>query len=97
MARGGACTSSGLYFVRPQNRPDRIASPLVHLRSPSIDQGVQAGLWAVGLAVIIWLGLLAVGVSGATSFIMALLAGGAIFLYVRLFGGDEPQHSARRR
>jgi hypothetical protein len=68
----------------------------MHLRPPSIDQGVQAGLWAFGLALIIWLGLLAFGVGGATSFIMAALAGGAIFLYVRFFGGDEPQIERRR-
>ena len=68
----------------------------MHLRPPSIDQGVQAGLWAVGLALIIWLGLLSFGTSGATSFIMAALAGGAIFLYVRFFGGDEPQITRRR-
>jgi hypothetical protein len=53
-------------------------------------------LWAVGLALIIWLGLLSFGTSGATSFIMAALAGGAIFLYVRFFGGDEPQITRRR-
>jgi hypothetical protein len=68
----------------------------MHLRPPSIDQGVQAGLWGIGLAVLIWLGLLAFGVGGATSFIMAALAGGAIFLYVRFFGGDEPQIERRR-
>jgi hypothetical protein len=67
----------------------------VQLRPPSIDQGVQAGLWAVGLALIIWLGLLSFGVSGATAFIMAALAGAAIFFYVRLFGGNEPQNSRR--
>ena len=63
----------------------------MHLRSPSIDQGVQAGIWGVSLAVIIWLGMLAVGVSGATSFIMAALSGIAIFLYVRLYGREEPK------
>ena len=68
----------------------------MHLRPPSIDQGTQAGLWAVGLAVIIWLGLLSFGVSGATAFIMAALAGAAIFFYVRFFGGDEPQIERRR-
>lgn len=68
----------------------------MHLRPPSIDQGVQAGLWAVILAVIIWLGLLAFGISGATSFVMAALAGAAIFLYVRFYGGDEPQIERRR-
>ena len=95
MARGGACTSSGLFFCPRLCPLERIASALVHLRAPSIDRGVQAGLWAVGLAVIIWLGLLAVGVSGATSFIMAALAGALIFLFVRLYGGDEAQRARR--
>jgi hypothetical protein len=67
----------------------------VHLRSPSIDPGTRAGLWAIGLALIIWLGMLGFGVAGATAFIMAALAGGAIFLYVRLLGGDEPQRGRR--
>ena len=67
----------------------------MHLRSPSIDRGVQAGLWGIGLAVLIWLGLLSFGVSGATSFIMAALAGAVIFFYVRLSGGDEPQRNRR--
>ena len=67
----------------------------MHLRSPSIDPGVRAGLWAIGLGLLIWLGMLAFGVEGATAFIMAALAGGAIFLYVRLFGGDEPQRRPR--
>jgi len=43
----------------------------MHLRPPSVDQGVQAGLWGIGLGIIIWLGMLSFGVSGATSFIMA--------------------------
>ncbi len=61
----------------------------VHLRPPSIDQGVQAFLWALGLGLFIWLGLLAIGVSGATSFILAAVAGGLIFLYVRIFGEED--------
>jgi hypothetical protein len=90
-----------LHFLGPFTLPAPLQPAansirgLVHLRSPSIDQGVQAGLWGIGLAVLIWLGLLAFGVSGGTSFIMAMLAGAAIFLYVRLFGGEEPQRSRR--
>lgn len=68
---------------------------LVHLRPPSVDQGVQAGLWGIGLAVLIWLGMLSFGVSGATSFVMAALAGAAIFFYVRIFGEDKPERSPR--
>jgi len=37
----------------------------------------------------IWLGLLAVGISGATAFILAAVSGAAIFLFVRVFGEEE--------
>ena len=62
----------------------------MHLRPPSIDKGVSAFLWAFGLALYLWLGMLAVGVSKATSFILAVVLGGAIFLYVRLYGEQRP-------
>jgi hypothetical protein len=58
-------------------------------RPPSFDHGVISFLWGLGLGFFIWLGLLAVGVSGATSFIMAALAGAGIFLYVRIYGEEE--------
>jgi len=63
----------------------------MHLRAPSIDQGIQAFVWAVVFFVILWLGMLAVGVSGATAFILSLVAAGAIFLFVRLNGDDTPR------
>ena len=63
----------------------------MHLRPPSIDQGTQAGLWAVGLGLIIWLGMLSVDVAGATAAIMAALAAGAIFFFVRLRGEEKPK------
>jgi hypothetical protein len=69
----------------------------MHLRPPSIDQGVQAGLWAIGLGLIIWLGMLAFDVSGATSAIMAALAAAAIFFYVRLFGEEKPRRQRIER
>jgi hypothetical protein len=62
----------------------------VHLRMPSIDHGVQSFFWAVLFFVLLWLGMLAFGVSQATSLILSLLAGGAIFLFVRLTGEDRP-------
>jgi len=58
-------------------------------RPPSFDHGFVSFLWGLGLGVLIWLGLLAVGISQATSFIFAALAGAAIFLYVRIFGEEE--------
>ena len=60
----------------------------MHLRPPSIDRGVTSFLWALGLGVFIWLGLVAVGVSRGTSLILALLSFGAIFLFVRTQGED---------
>jgi hypothetical protein len=68
---------------------DRIA--LVHLRMPSIDQGVQAFIWALIFFVYLWLGMLAVGVDGATAFILSLVVGAAVWLLVRTRGGDKPR------
>jgi hypothetical protein len=69
----------------------------MHLRPPSIDRGVTSFLWAFGLGLYLWLGMLAVGVSGATAFILSALAGAGIFLFVRLFGGDDARRDARLR
>ena len=82
-----------MHFLGPLLCP---SLPPMHLRPPSVDQGVQAGLWGIGLGITIWLGLLSVGVSGATSFIMGAVGGAAIFLYVRIFGEEEPQRSRGR-
>lgn len=58
----------------------------MHLRMPSIDQGKQAFLWALFFFLLLWVGMLAVGVSSATAFILSLVSSGAIFLFVRLRG-----------
>jgi hypothetical protein len=60
----------------------------MHLRMPSIDQGVQAFFWAVVFFLFLWFGMLAVGVSGGTAFILALVAGAAIWLLVRTRGAE---------
>jgi hypothetical protein len=60
----------------------------VHLRPPSIDRGVTSFLWAFGLALYIWLGLVAVGVNKGTALLLALLSFGAIFLFVRVYSED---------
>ncbi|HUQ23624.1 MAG TPA: hypothetical protein VM049_11495 [Gaiellaceae bacterium] len=58
----------------------------MHLRMPSIAQGVQAFLWAVFFFLLLWVGMLALDVSSATAFILSLVAAAAIFLFVRLRG-----------
>jgi hypothetical protein len=63
----------------------------VHLRPPSFDHGFISFLWAVGLALFIWIGLRAVDVTNATAFVIACLSGFAIFLLVRIYGEEEPR------
>ena len=70
---------------------------MAHLRPPSFSQGTSAFLWGLCLGVFIWLGMVAVGISGATSFIVGAVLGFLIFVYVRAFGGDEPVRQSGRR
>ena len=60
-----------------------------HLRPPSVDHGVVSALWAIGLGLFLLLGMIAVGVSSATAFIVAPLAAAAIFLYIRIYGEED--------
>ena len=60
----------------------------MHLRMPSFDPGTTAGLWAVGLALYVFLGALAIGVNIGTAAVVGLVSMGLIFLYVRLYGQD---------
>ena len=57
-------------------------------RLPAFSPGFTSFVWGVCLGAYIWVGLLAVGVSGGTAFLFALVAGALIFFYVRLFGAD---------
>jgi hypothetical protein len=65
----------------------------VHLRPPSIDRGITSFLWAFGLGLFVWAGLLAIGISKGTALIVGLVAFGAIFLLVRIYGEDTPRRS----
>jgi hypothetical protein len=62
----------------------------MHLRMPSIDQGVQAFAWAVVFFLFMWLGALAVDVQGGIAFIVSLVAAAAIFVFVRTRGAAPP-------
>jgi hypothetical protein len=69
----------------------------MHLpRPPSFDHGTTSGLWAVGLGLYVWLGLLAVGVGLGTAVVVSVVSMGLIFLYIRLYGADEPRRPPRR-
>jgi hypothetical protein len=59
---------------------------------------VKAFLWALFFFLYLWLGMLAIGVSQGTAFILAAVAGLLIFLFVRVFGEDDlgPSDAAMR-
>lgn len=63
----------------------------MHLRPPAIAHGFVAFAWALFFFVFIWIGGVAVGYSGATTFIIGAVLGFAIFLFVRICGEDEPR------
>jgi hypothetical protein len=78
-ATGSVNFWSRVVFVRP-----------MHLRPPSIDPGVTSFIWAFVLALFVWAGQLAVGVSSGTALVIALLSFGGMFLFIRLQGGNDP-------
>jgi hypothetical protein len=67
----------------------------VHLRPPSLDHGLVAGLWAIGLGLYIFLGGVAIGAGSAESVIIAAVSAAIILVYIRLYGREDLR--ARRR
>jgi len=61
------------------------------MRPPVFDREASSFLWAVVFAVFIYFGGLAVGFAKGLMLIVALVAGFAIFLFVRVYGEDEPR------
>ena len=47
-------------------------------------------VWAFTFGLFIWAGLLAIGIDQGTALVLALLSFGGVFLFVRLYGGDDP-------
>jgi hypothetical protein len=58
---------------------------------------VIALIWAVVLGAYIYFGLVAIGASGATAIVIALVSFAGIWLLVRLRGEDTPLRRSRRR
>jgi hypothetical protein len=61
----------------------------MHLRMPSIDRGVQAFLWAVVFFLFMWLGAIMLDYPAGVSFVLSLVVATAIFVLVRVRGGDH--------
>jgi hypothetical protein len=63
----------------------------MHLRPPAFDHGVISFIWALVFGGFIWVGGAAVGYGSAVSFMVGCVAGFLIFLFVRVYGEDEPR------
>lgn len=63
----------------------------MHLRPPAFDHGIAAFLWALLFGGFIWIGGIAVGFGSAESFVGGCVAGFLSFLFVRVYGEDEPR------
>ncbi len=94
-------TGSANFFGPPHVRRAASGSTTIAAmhppRPPSIDQGVIALIWAIGLGVYIYFGLIAVGESGAIAIVISLVSFAGIWLLVRLRGEERPLRRARRR
>jgi hypothetical protein len=60
-----------------------------HFRFPSIDPGIIATLWGIGLGIYIYFGMISIGSTKATAFVIAAVSAAAIALFVRLRGADR--------
>ena len=58
----------------------------MHLRAPSIALGVRAFVWAVVFLVILYVGMVALGVTRGTSFLLAVALSFLIFLFFIVCG-----------
>ena len=84
-----------MWITLPQ--PERVKSARA---APSSAGDVTRGrvlIWGLVFGLYIWLGGLAVGVSGATAFVFGAVAGFLIFIYVMVYGTDVPRRQPRRR
>jgi len=63
----------------------------MHLRPPAFDHGVISFLWSVLFGGFVWIGGAAVGYGGATSFVAGCVVAFLTFVFVRVYGEDEPR------
>ncbi len=65
----------------------------MHLRMPSIDQGVQAFVWALVFFLYMWFGALLIDLPAGSSFVVSLVLAAGIFLLVRTRGASPTESS----
>ena len=58
----------------------------MHLRTPSIDRGVQSFLWSVVFFLVLYFGMVASQSAKGTALLVSLVLAFLIFLFVRTRG-----------
>jgi polyisoprenoid-binding protein YceI len=66
--------------------PEWSAPELEWTFTPVVDPGISSFVWAVVFFLYLWLGMVVVGVSSATAFVVALVTGCFLFLLIRTRG-----------
>jgi hypothetical protein len=66
----------------------------MQLRAPSIDHGITSFLWGLFFGLYIWIGGSFVGFNSAVTFLTGCVVGFLTFLFVRIYGADEPRRPA---
>jgi hypothetical protein len=59
-------------------------------RAPALGHGTVAFLWAIGLGLFIFLGMLSISISKGTSIVVSIVSAFVIYFAVLLFGADAP-------
>ena len=60
----------------------------MHLRSPSVDPGVRAFIWALVFFLFMWLSAILLDFPGGASFVLSLIVAAVIFLIIRRHGAQ---------
>jgi len=59
-------------------------------RPPAFGHGTISALWAAGLGLFIFLGMLSISISKGTAVVVSIVCAAVIFFAVRLFGESTP-------
>ena len=65
-------------------------------RPPAFSHGTISFVWAVGLGLFIFVGMLSISISKGTAIVVSIVCAFIIFFAVRLLGEDTPRRQRIR-